>query len=116
MPSTTPDREQRIRERAYYLWLAAGCPHGAARLHWRQAEAIEDMATREILGRAMADRLRAGLCVDALVMAIRRCEPPRGLIHHSDRGVRGGFKWSSQHRGGGWCDGGEKAFGSGAAG
>jgi putative transposase len=32
----------------------------------------------------MADHLRAGLCVDALVMALRRCQPPRGLIHHSD--------------------------------
>jgi acyl transferase domain-containing protein len=34
----------------------------------------------------------------------------------TDYGDLGGFKWSSQHRGGGWCDGGEKAFGSGAAG
>ena len=44
MPSTPPDREQRIRERAYFLWLAAGRPHGAALLHWRQAEAVEDGA------------------------------------------------------------------------
>jgi transposase InsO family protein len=36
----------------------------------------------------MADHLRAELCVDALVMAIRRHgAPPRGLIQHSDRGV-----------------------------
>jgi putative transposase len=44
------------------------------------------MATREIVGWSMADHLRAGLCVDALVMALQRCQPPRGLIHHSDRG------------------------------
>ena len=37
----------------------------------------------------MADHLRAGLCVDALVMALQRCRPPGpGLIHHSDRGVQ----------------------------
>ena len=35
----------------------------------------------------MADHLKAGLCIDALVMALQRCGPPRGLIHHSDRGV-----------------------------
>jgi hypothetical protein len=28
----------------------------------------------------------------------------------------GGFTWSSQHRGGGWCDGGSAAFRSGVAG
>jgi putative transposase len=32
----------------------------------------------------MADHLRAGLCVDALVMALQRYRPPEGLIHHSD--------------------------------
>ena len=77
---------------------------------------MRDLATREIVGWSMADSLKAGLCVDALVMAIQRHRPPRGLVHHSDKGSQGGFRWSSQHRGGGWCDGGEKAIGSGAAG
>jgi transposase InsO family protein len=36
----------------------------------------------------MADHLRAELACDALVMAIRRRQPPEGLIHHSDRGVQ----------------------------
>jgi putative transposase len=35
----------------------------------------------------MAEHLKAGLCLDALVMALQRCRPPRGLLHHSDRGV-----------------------------
>jgi transposase InsO family protein len=48
--------------------------------------ALKDMATREIVGWAMADHLKAGLCIDALVMALQRCQPGRGLIHHSDRG------------------------------
>ena len=36
----------------------------------------------------MADHLRAGLCLDALVMALQGCQPPRGLVHHSDRGAQ----------------------------
>jgi hypothetical protein len=64
----------------------------------------------------MADHLGHELALAALDMAIARRRPAAGLVHHSDRGVQGGFKGSSQHRGGGWCDGGEKAFGSGAAG
>ena len=39
---------------------------------WLYLAAIEDMATREIVGWSMADHLRAGLCVDALVMALQR--------------------------------------------
>ncbi len=58
--------------------------------------AIKDMTTREIVGWAMADHLKAGLCIDALVMALQRCQPPRGFIHHSDRGSQGGLKRSSQ--------------------
>jgi transposase InsO family protein len=55
---------------------------------WLYLAAIKDIATREIVGWSMADHLRAGLCVDALVMALQRCDPPEGLIHHSDRGVQ----------------------------
>ena len=55
---------------------------------WLYLAAVEDMATREIVGWSMADHLRAGLCVDALVMALRRHRPPEGLIHHSGRGVQ----------------------------
>ena len=46
------------------------------------------MATREIVGWSMADHLRGELARDALVMAIRRRQPPRGLVQHSDRGVQ----------------------------
>jgi putative transposase len=50
--------------------------------------AIEDLATREIVGWSMADHLRADLCTDALVMALQRRRPEPGLIHHSDRGAQ----------------------------
>ena len=55
---------------------------------WLYLAAIKDMATRQIVGWSMADHLRAGLCGDALVMALQRYRPPEGLIHHSDRGVQ----------------------------
>ncbi len=55
---------------------------------WLYLAATKDMATREIVGWSMADHLRAELVSDALLMAIRRRQPPPGLIHHSDRGVR----------------------------
>ena len=55
---------------------------------WLYLAVIEDLATREIVGWSMADHLRAGLCVDALVMALQRRRPEPGLMHHSDRGVQ----------------------------
>jgi putative transposase len=64
---------------------------------WLYLAVIEDLATREVVGWSMADHLRAELCTDALVMALQRRQPEEGLIHHSDRGVQGGFKRSSQH-------------------
>jgi hypothetical protein len=32
------DREERIREIAYFLWLEEGCPEGQADQHWAAAE------------------------------------------------------------------------------
>jgi transposase InsO family protein len=74
-------------ERPDTVWLAdiSYLPTGEG---WLYLAAIKDMATREIVGWSMADHLKAGLCLDALVMALQRCQPPRGLIHHSDRGVQ----------------------------
>jgi DUF2934 family protein len=34
------DRDDQIREIAYFLWLDAGCPEGGAERHWRDAEAL----------------------------------------------------------------------------
>jgi transposase InsO family protein len=74
-------------ERPDSVWLAdiSYLPTGEGFLY---LAAIKDMATRQIVGWSMADHLRAGLCIDALVMALQRCRPSPGLIHHSDRGVQ----------------------------
>ena len=36
----TPDRNARIREIAYFLWLEEGCPDGQEERHWLAAETI----------------------------------------------------------------------------
>ncbi|MGB2725203.1 MAG: hypothetical protein WBC46_11625, partial [Nitrospira sp.] len=40
----------------------------------------------------------------ALTRALVNRIPRAGLVHHSDRGSQGGFKWSLQHLDGGGCD------------
>jgi putative transposase len=58
---------------------------------------IKDMATREIVGWAMEDHMRAELCCDALEMALGRRATVPGLIHHSDRGSQyAGEKYRKQ--------------------
>jgi putative transposase len=95
-------------ERPDTVWLADRSSISTGE-GWLYLAAVKDMVTRESVGWSMADHLRAELACDALVLAIRRRQPPEGLIHHSDRGVQGGFKRSSQHLDGGGCDGYSKA-------
>src|SRR3954466_1605933 len=61
--------------------------HAGAIHTWLYLAATGDLATREVVGWSMADHLRAELACDALRMALRRRQPPSGLIQHSDRGV-----------------------------
>jgi putative transposase len=55
---------------------------------WLYLAAVIDLCSRRIVGWAMADHLRAQLCIDALSMAIEKRRPDPGLLHHSDRGVQ----------------------------
>jgi len=41
------DRNHRIREIAYFLWLDEGCPDGEAERHWSRAEAMADSEPSE---------------------------------------------------------------------
>ncbi|MGH7244804.1 MAG: IS3 family transposase [Phycisphaerales bacterium] len=43
---------------------------------------------RRIVGWALGDSLRPSLAENALLAAIKRCRPLRGLVHHSDRGIQ----------------------------
>ena len=55
---------------------------------WLYLAAVIDLCSRKIVGWAMADHLRAELCVEALEMALSRRQTIRGLLHHSDRGIQ----------------------------
>lgn len=54
---------------------------------WWYLATVIDLATREVVGYAMADHHRAGLVVDALRMAAGRGDLKEGCIAHSDRGA-----------------------------
>jgi putative transposase len=80
---------------------------------------VIDAFARRIVGWRVSRSARADFVLDALEQALCDRRPVRqgGLVHHSDRGVQGGLKWSSQHLDGGSCDGhSEAAFGSVRAG
>ena len=50
--------------------------------------AIIDVYSRKIVGWAISRDLSHKFCLEALKVAIRKEKPPRGIIHHSDRGVQ----------------------------
>ncbi len=62
-----------------YIWTEEG---------WLYLAVVLDLFTRRVVGWAMADHLGHELALTALDMAIQRCRPACGLLHHSDRGVQ----------------------------
>jgi len=63
---------------------------------WLYLATVIDLASRRVVGWAMADHMRAELVCDALTMALNARRPAPGLIFHSDRGTQLRFKGSSQ--------------------
>jgi putative transposase len=49
---------------------------------------VLDLYSRKVIGWAISKRIDGELVVSALRMAILRRCPPKGVIHHSDRGVQ----------------------------
>ena len=92
-----------VLEHLNQLWLAdltyVAIPGGFVYL-----AAILDAFSRKVVGYAISRSIDARIAVAALKSAIRGRQPPKGCIHHSDRGSQGEFNWSSQHFGGmlGW--------------
>lgn len=50
--------------------------------------AILDRYSRKVVGWAISGRIDTALCLSALKSALAQRRPPRGGIHHSDRGVQ----------------------------
>jgi transposase InsO family protein len=62
-----------------YIWTWEG---------WVYLATVIDLASRRVVGWALADHMRAELVCDALRMAIAHRRPAAGLIFHSDRGTQ----------------------------
>lgn len=60
---------------------------------------VIDAYARRIVGWRASRTAHAGFVLDAFEQALHDRRPVGGgLVHHSDRGVQGGFKRPSQHR------------------
>ena len=62
-----------------YIWTWQG---------WTYLATVIDLASRRVVGWALADHMRAELVCDALRTAIAQRRPAPGLILHSDRGTQ----------------------------
>ncbi len=62
-----------------YIWTWEG---------WAYLATVIDLASRRVVGWALADHMRAELVGDALRMAVGARRPGPGLIFHSDRGTQ----------------------------
>jgi len=82
------------------LWVA-DLTYVKTHAGWVYAAFIIDVYSRMVVGWQISNSLRSDLAIDALEMAVwnrtRAGRPLDGLIHHSDRGVQGGFNRRSQH-------------------
>ena len=53
---------------------------------WLYLAVVMDFFSRKVVGWSMSERIDRHLVLNALDMALKRRQPPRGLLHHSDRG------------------------------
>ena len=54
---------------------------------WLYLAVVVDLGSRRVVGWALSGRPDAQLTLAALEMAVTHRRPPRGLVHHSDRGI-----------------------------
>ena len=88
-----------------YIWTREG---------WLYLAVIIDLYSRRVIGWAVSNRLKKDLAIRALQMAINLRRPPKGCIHHTDRGSqycahdyrkvlrRHGFQMSMSGKGNCW--------------
>jgi transposase InsO family protein len=53
---------------------------------WAYLATVIDLASRRVIGFAIADHMRTSLILEAMLMAFKGRKPAPGLIFHSDRG------------------------------
>ena len=60
-----------------YIWTGEG---------WLYLAVILDLYSRRVIGWAVSNRMKRDLAIRALNMAVALRQPPKGCIHHRDRG------------------------------
>jgi len=60
-----------------YVWTREG---------WLYLAVLLDLHSRRVIGWAVSNRMKRDLAIRALKMAIAFRQPPKGCIHHTDRG------------------------------
>ncbi len=60
-----------------YVWTQEG---------WLYLAVLLDLHSRRVIGWAVSNRMKRDLAIRALKMAIALGQPPKGCIHHTDRG------------------------------
>ena len=60
-----------------YIWTQEG---------WLYLAVVLDLYSRRVIGWAVSNRMKRDLAIRALNMAVALRKPPKGCIHHSDRG------------------------------
>ena len=96
-PADRVNRQFRVA-RPNLLWLA-DFTYVATWQGFVYVAFVIDAFARRIVGWRVSKTAHAGFVLDALEQALHERRPVHGsgLVHHSDRGVQGGFNWSSQH-------------------
>lgn len=74
---TTTGPNQKWAGDISYIWTQEG---------WLYLAVIIDLHSRRVIGWAVSNRLKKDLAIRALKMAINLRRPPKGCIHHTDRG------------------------------
>lgn len=101
-PDTRPDLVERDFTAAGpdRLWVA-DITYVRSFTGWVYCAFVLDVFSRRVMGWQVSTSLRTDLALDALQMGLwtrrRDGHDTTELVHHSDRGVQGGFNWSSQH-------------------
>jgi len=61
-----------------YIWTREG---------WLYLAVVLDLYSRRVIGWSVSNRMKRDLAIQALKMAFALRRPPKGCIHHSDRGI-----------------------------
>lgn len=69
------------------LWVA-DMTYIAIRSGFVYLAVILDLFARRVVGYALSRNIDTALCLEALRMALALRRPPKGIVHHSDRGVQ----------------------------